>query len=75
MGRQCNHCALRHLRREAKTNGERVTVQNSTRSLGLGGVDVYVSPKGVKLARPISDVDHEKYFRAWYMEVPDACMC
>ncbi len=76
MGRQCNHCSLRSLRREAKKAGERVTVRSSDRSLGMGGVDVYVHPAAVKLPTGrIPDNVHDAYFRAWFMEVTESCAC
>jgi hypothetical protein len=53
---------------------------------GMGGVEVFVVPRGISLAEvrswappsdemPNGDSNWEKYHAAWFMEIPDRCVC
>jgi len=65
---QCNYCTYQYI---VKRSYERyklpriVTVKPSFG--GLGGVDVYVHPK--------SQPPSQKYFVAWFMQLPEQCCC
>ena len=70
----CNYCSLKSIRKRAKEEGMKVTLVNA--NWGMGGKTVYVHPPEVN-AREIEDgsPEHEKYFTAWFMEVPKTCEC
>ena len=74
MGR-CNYCNYQSIKRRAKQEGSRIYKRAA--SWGLGGVNIYVVPKGDKL-----DTREDKegntisgQFGAWFMELPDSCHC
>jgi hypothetical protein len=79
---QCNFCTYQSIKRDAKKNGSRV-VKRYAVAYQLGGVNIYVVPKGVEVPKVIKGCDvtykgdafHRKYFRAWFMELPDHCAC
>jgi hypothetical protein len=62
----CNYCNHRHDRASAKRKGEIIVLKHDRGP--LGGMNCYAVPKGEEL-------DHEKHFVAWYMELTDRCMC
>ena len=64
----CNYCTLQRMKRAAKLNGERVVMVRAKEIQGLGGMDVYVLPKGEKKLE-------KKYFRAWFMALGNRCEC
>lgn len=77
----CNYCLMRAIRKQAKAEDK--VVHRRTSSF-MDGTDVYVLPKEVKMPKrivtasdelPNGDEFHEKYFRAWFMEMPDSCRC
>lgn len=68
----CNLCSLQSIKQRARKAGEKITVIPSN---FLDGVDIYVHPKNVNIRKLIgfNIPDHpnrNKYFRAWFMEVP-----
>lgn len=68
--RECNHCKLQAIRKQAKKDGRRVSLRPA--AWGMGGSEVYVHPRTVKT--PWAD-DREKYWVAWMMLVPERCEC
>lgn len=70
----CNKCSLVWLRKQAKKEKQLVRIIPSKRSLGLGGVDVYIVPRDIAFA-PENEEFHKKYFNAWFMEVGQYCSC
>ncbi len=73
----CNFCTLRGIRYRNKGTGNRVLVRYNTR-WGMGGVNVYVIPRGVHVPKGgiVEDSEfHEKYSIAWLMEVTKSCAC
>jgi hypothetical protein len=72
----CNYCNLNRIKRRAKENGMKVTVLNDAR-WGMGGSNVYVHPKGLKIEKlgGAEDGPREKYRVSWMMEIPSRCEC
>ena len=69
----CNYCTLREIRKEARGRA-RVHLRRS--SGGMGGVDVFVVPKGEKLDTSVDEKgNHNPQWKAWLMEVSDHCVC
>jgi len=72
---QCNFCSFKAVQRSARARGLKITkVPN------MGGVDILLHPKDVdpktlSKGEPNSKRLREKYFVAWYMELPDHCCC
>jgi hypothetical protein len=67
---QCNYCSLHAIRQRAQREKKKVTI-NPDVDYSLGGTNVYVHPKDVKITKD----NHEKYFVSWMMEVGDHCGC
>jgi hypothetical protein len=71
----CNFCNLRAIKNRAKKTGMKVTVIYSTRMGHLGGKEIYVHPKNMKLGLNVSEDNHKKYWVSWMMEIPESCTC
>lgn len=71
----CNYCNFRKLKAMAPKGMKVTVIPSGARSLGLGGVDVYVHPETLKLKSPVSEEYHKKYFSSWFMELPSHCCC
>jgi len=78
---QCNFCLLRQIKAQAKKQRCKVVLR---RSSFLGGTEIYVIPKDMKMPKKIIEPCkeypnggpfHEKYSRAWVMEIGDSCCC
>jgi hypothetical protein len=67
---RCNYCSLLIIESDAKKINCRV-IKRKSDGMGLGGIDVYVVPKGEKLTKQ----NQEIYFRAWFMAIGDRCEC
>ena len=72
----CNFCKLARIRRNAKEKRLKVTVLNDAR-WGMGGSNVYVHPKEVKIAKLPEGEDglRSTYRVSWMMEIPNSCRC
>ena len=68
----CNYCSLQAIKQRAKENNLKVTLLQS--NWELGGIDVYVHPKDVKVKK-LDDREREKYRVAWFMELSDHSCC
>lgn len=66
-GTQCNYCTLRGVRLRAKEQHQVVTIIEKPMERFIKGVDVYVHPIGESL--------HQKYWRMWFAELTDHCVC
>jgi len=71
----CNLCSLNFIKLRAKKEGKKITIIPA--SGFLGGIDVYVHPKeiNIKKLEGFNIPDHpnrDKYFRAWFMEIPSS---
>lgn len=73
---QCNLCSLNRIKVLAKEKGLRVTVLADA-EWGMGGLNVYVHPQGVKIATLPGGEDgvRKMYMRAWFMSLSDQCAC
>lgn len=60
----CNYCNLLDIKKRTKDD-QRVT---------LIGDDCYRHPKDIDILK-LSKVEREKYFVAWFMELPKYCCC
>lgn len=72
----CNHCNLRRIKDDAKKQRERVTVIADAH-WGMGGVNVYVHPKDVNVRSMKGGEEgaRKAYWRSWFMELTDHCVC
>ena len=61
--RRCNKCVYDSLKRAGHRRIKRADTEYE-----LGGVNVYLIPKGEKL-------DTKKHFAAWFMSLPERCEC
>jgi hypothetical protein len=68
---QCNYCGLQQTKRHAKEKGMKVTLFPSR---FMGGTDVFVHPKDVKIKDQQGE-DREKYLSSWMMKIGDRCEC
>lgn len=70
----CNKCSLDTIKREMKP-GEMITIINSGGE--LGGKDVFVHPEDVFIEKKAKETDHPQhmYWRCWFMEIPEKCLC
>jgi len=69
----CNYCTLSVIKRRAKEEGQEVTLLPDTSSQ-LGGLNVYVHPKKVKI-KELSEKEREKYGGRWFWSLSDHCVC
>jgi len=67
----CNFCKMQLIRKHAKEEKKIVTYESGD----MGGVDVFVHPKEVKISIRDNPVQRGKYFVAWFMELPERCCC
>lgn len=72
----CNYCILQSIKKQAKLKGYKVTILYDAK-WGLGGVNVYVHPKSIKISDLSGGEDGERkqYRKAWMMEIPVYCCC
>ena len=73
---QCNYCSLQQIRSRAKAKSWKVTkITNS--KWGMGGVNIYVHPKDIKIfdLKGGEDGERSKYRVSWFMELPERCCC
>ena len=68
---QCNYCRLQRTKRDAKEKGMKITLLASN---FMGGTDVFVHPKNVKI-KDAQGKDREKYLSSWMMAIGDRCEC
>lgn len=69
---QCNYCTLQELKRRRK-KGYRITILKA-HVPGLGGLNVYVHPKEVKIDP--KDLKHKAlYWQCWFMALGRRCEC
>ena len=68
----CNYCRLNRIKKDAE-NGLKVTILSDA-VWGLGGKNVYVHPKEIKISS-LSDGERSKYRKAWMKEIPKQCFC
>ena len=70
----CNYCTLRGIK--ARNKGKQVRVLYDA-TWGMGGCNVYVFPKGLKIANTLNEDDPQKkkYRVAWFQELPEKCVC
>jgi hypothetical protein len=67
------------MRRQARQDGGRLVLVPAVG--GLGGLDVFFQPRGLGftkrefLAALETREARRLYFRAWFMELPDHCVC
>lgn len=64
--RPCNFCEYIGILSRAVKAGNEVTKVPCV-DTEIGGVDVYAHPKGV--------TPEDKHFQAWFMALPDHCVC
>jgi len=72
----CNYCSLQRIKARAKSENKKVTVLADS-TWGLGGLNVYVHPKGIKIKDLIGGEDGErkKYRVSWFMALGNHCEC
>lgn len=68
---KCNYCAMKELKAQARKMGAQVIIRANAR---IGGVDVYVVPKGEKLdTAPVGDGG--KHWKVWLQALAEGCTC
>jgi hypothetical protein len=71
----CNYCNLAGIKHEAKLKKQKVTIVPSKGKVGsLGGVEVYVHPRGVFI-EALTMSQAKRYWVAWMMKITDHCVC
>lgn len=71
----CNYCSYQNEKARAKERGMVATLSSRGANFGLGGVNLYIHPKDVKLSK-LSDDELAQYDgHHWFMSVPDGCCC
>ena len=70
---ECNFCTYERLKKKLPKD-HKITKIRSGFNGGLGGVDIYIHPKNVKL-KELSDIDKKQYWKIWFMELPNRCAC
>ena len=73
---QCNYCRLKSIEHDAKQKKMKVTILCDTK-WGMGGFNVYIHPKDVKIAKLPGgeDGEREKYRRSWMQDIGEQCCC
>ena len=71
----CNYCSFQQIKRLAKTKGLKITTEPA--KWGMGGINVYLHPKNIKINDFGNDEDGRKgqYRVSWFMELPAHCTC
>ena len=75
---QCNYCSFEEMKRDAKKVGEVIITRSGNDrkgNLNMGGVNIYRIPKGEIIPKEITEEIHKKYWKCWYMALPDKCCC
>lgn len=67
----CNRCTYNQLMRDRESETRAYLISDMGK---LGGLNFYITPTSVKLF-DLSEKDREKYFVAWFMELPERCTC
>ena len=73
---QCNYCSLKQYKSKARKNNQAIRLVDNPGV--IKGIDVLISPKGLRLPRLGSDERDafiKRYFVAWFMELGDHCEC
>lgn len=81
---RCNFCNMKSIAARAKQQG--LAVRKRAATWGMGGIDVFVVPPHVSNEQigawtqpceemPDGDENWEKYHKAWFMDLPDHCVC
>jgi len=65
----CDYCYLKSVRRD-KPKGSRVYLRRE-----IGGISVYVVPKGERLDKTDPGDDGGKHWITWLMKLTDHCVC
>ena len=68
----CNHCGLKFFKARAKLDNKKVTKLDG--DFGLGGYDIFVHPKDVKIEKGNKE-QRDSYFVSWMMEIGTFCEC
>lgn len=79
----CNYCNMRRLKDRAKKRG---MIVKTLPGRFMGGIEVFIVPKGTTTDEismwegasnilPNGDENHCKYWKAWFMELPNHCCC
>ena len=71
--KQCNLCLYQKVAARAAKEGKKVT-RIPDKEYELGGEDVYIHPKDVDI-QTLSKKARERYWRGWYMLIPEKCEC
>ena len=80
----CNYCTFTKMKHDAKRKGTRLVIRKSSFApFDVKGIDVFEVPKGMKLPpykQPSSKLPNgckvrQKYWRAFFMTLPDHCVC
>lgn len=72
---RCNYCSLQRYKDEAKEKKMKVHLILNTQ---YGGIDVYITPKDEKpdtRTDPKTGNHLSSYWRSWFMELSDRCVC
>jgi hypothetical protein len=70
---QCNYCSLRQIRKQAKSDGMKVTIRVGWN----GGKDIYVHPKEIVIPNVNGDKNplRDKYCHNWMQSIGSSCSC
>lgn len=68
----CNYCSYQRIKKRADDDGLLVSLLPA--HWGMGGTEVYVSPVDVDVEK-MSEIERHKYYKAWFMSLPDHCCC
>lgn len=71
---RCNYCNFMSLQSHAKQKGLVITKLGDSVYVWAAGVSVYMHSPEVDI-KALSKEEAEKYFKAWYAELPDHCCC
>jgi len=80
---QCNYCTFQWIK---KNRPKGYKIKKILSDFGLGGIDVFIVPHNITVTDikqwkkpskqfPNGDENRQKYFVAWFMELPDFCCC
>jgi hypothetical protein len=78
MGRgECNRCTYNRLKHNTPGDHRFFTSARINPDGGFSGANVYRVPKSINESefKTMSEADRTGYFVAWFMELPDHCVC
>ena len=70
---ECNYCRYKSIKAR-KPKGYHIVKRSDPFHIWGAGIRIYMIPKEKKI-KELSKEELEEYFRCWYAELPERCVC